>query len=130
TGGTCAAPADWVSTAVVTFTGANWDTGLVVRIRAVDDFVNQDPQTSVLTHTVVVDSDPLRDTAYTFAKQLLAVDTYDDDTPNVVVAETGDSTLLLKNGKPCSDSSSPCDDYSIRLTQQPTGNVTIAIVGD
>ena len=28
------------------------------------------------------------------------------------------------------DASKPCDDYTIRLTQQPTGNVTVSIVGD
>src|SRR5262249_35206071 len=80
--------------------------------------------------SVVLDSTPNLDTSYTFANELLAVDVYDNDTPNVVVAETGDRTLLLNSHAPCTDASKPCDDYSLRLTEQPTGNVTVSIVGD
>ncbi len=130
TNGSCAADTDWSSTATVVFDGSNWNSGFEVRVRAVDDFVPQDPQTSVITHTVVQDGTPNLDLSYTFPKQLLAVDVYDDDTPNVVVDETGGSTLLLNNGKPCTDPSKPCDDYSVRLTEKPTGTVTLSIVGD
>src|SRR5262249_49558813 len=131
TGGvTCANDADWSSTTSVLFDGTNWSAGTEIKVRAVNDFVPQDPQTSVVTHALVQDGTPNLDLAYTFPKQLLAVDVYDDDTPNVVVAETGGSTVLLNNGLPCSDQSKPCDSYTMRLTQQPTGNVTVSIVGD
>ncbi|MFL6033947.1 MAG: hypothetical protein ACJ74I_02620, partial [Gaiellaceae bacterium] len=122
---------NWVSTAVVTFDSTTWKSGIVVKVRAVNDFVPQDPQTSVLKHTIVTTPYANQDTSYNaVAQQLLAVDTYDDDTPNVVVTETGGSTVLLNNGLACSAASKPCDSYTIRLTEQPAGNVTVAIVGD
>ena len=69
--------------------------GVLVKVRAVDDFVPQDPQTSVITHTIVDDAVRRTTTRATTRRRSSCsrVDIYDDDTPNVVVAESGGSTL-------------------------------------
>ena len=86
-----------------TFDSTNWESGIVVKVRAVNDFVPQDPQTSVLTHTIVDDAvrQPATRATTRRASSCSRSTRYDDDTPNVVVAETGGSTLLLNNGQPC-----------------------------
>ena len=108
---------------VATFDEDDWDIPLLLVVRADNDFVVQDPFTAVLEHTVVVDvSDATIDATYVFATQLLGVDFYDDDSPNVVVVESGGSTVLVENGA--------TDDYDIRLTQQPTAPVDVAVLTD
>jgi Mg-chelatase subunit ChlD len=54
---------------------------------------------------------------------LLGVEVIDNDTPGVVVLESGGVTQLIKG-------SATGDDYTVRLTMQPTADVRLAIVTD
>ncbi|MGB7962679.1 MAG: hypothetical protein WCF12_06920, partial [Propionicimonas sp.] len=100
----------------VTIAAGAWQTGVPLTLHAVDDFVRQDPHTLTLSFGVVstlyADATPARIDALV----------HDDDTPGVVVVETGGGTHVVLNGAN--------DSYAIRLTQQPDADVQVAIVTD
>ena len=52
----------------------------------------------------------------------LSVTVYDDETPGVVVQETGGSTVVVENGAN--------DSYRVRLTSAPSGDVTLTMRTD
>ncbi|MGB7818284.1 MAG: Calx-beta domain-containing protein, partial [Ornithinibacter sp.] len=99
-----------------------WQTGVLVTLHAVDDFVRQDPHTTTIT------------AAATSANYLAALTdridalVVDDDTPGIVVVETGGRTLVVAGDT--ASGAGPGDSYDIRLTQNPGTEVKVAAVTD
>ncbi|MCW2950717.1 MAG: hypothetical protein JWN41_1730, partial [Thermoleophilia bacterium] len=104
-----------VSPATVTLNSSNWNTGLDVTVHAVDDAVDEGVHTGTITHTVA--------SANSFFNGITApsdvVDIVDNDTSGVTVSETGASTDVAESGA--------TDTYDVKLTSQPTADVTITL---
>ena len=98
-----------------------WATGVVVTLNAVNDFVRQDPHTTTLTATSSYAG------ALTARIDALVID---DETPGVVVIESGGRTLVVAGDTV--NGPGPGDSYDIRLTQNPGAGTpaTVAAVTD
>ena len=116
-------------TKTITFTAADLDWNRPVRmvVTARQDFRREDVGATVITHRLDL-SPATADPAYLFASQSVAVDVYDDDTPGVLVYETGGSTLVILGDTTSGPGAT--DTYTIRLTKAPNGTVTIALLTD
>jgi len=106
--------------AFLTFTSANWMTAQNVFVSAVDDADLEGLELSTLLHQISSDGlvygSGLSDVA-------LDVSVFDDEAPSVIVRETGGSTVVTKDG-------TDVDSYWIRLTSQPTDDVTLTLTTD
>jgi Ca2+-binding RTX toxin-like protein len=105
----------------ITIKAGQWQTGVLVTLVAVDDFVRQDPHTTTITATS------------TYAGALAArIDAllHDDETPGIVVIESGGRTLVVAGDT--TTGPGPGDSYEIRPTQNPGAGtpVNVAIVTD
>ena len=103
----------------ITFDASNWYVPARITVSATADSVREDPGTTAVTFS--------RDAAttaagYAFDDRRVGVEVLDDDTPGVVVLESGGSTGVTLGG--------PGDDYTIRLTKQPLASVRVAILTD
>jgi len=110
----------------IRFNAGNWNDAVRVGIQARDDFRREDPGTAVISFER--DDTLSLDAGYIFPNLrsgtgLLAIEVIDNDTAGVVVQESNNSSQLIKG-------SAATDDYTIRLTQQPTANVQVAILTD
>jgi hypothetical protein len=110
----------------ITFTAADWNIPVLVRIGARDDSREQDPFTAVLRF----DRDASTTAAdYLFpnlrsGRGLIPIEVIDNDTPGAVVLESDGSTLLIK------DDPTGTDEYFVRLTLQPEQNTQLAVLTD
>ncbi len=111
----------------ITFTAANWNAPVRIVTTARQDFRREDPGNTTITHRVDT-TVPDADTTYTFADQRVDVEALDDDTPGVLLYETGGQTIVIKGDT--TSGPGPGDTYTLRLTKQPNGNVTIALLTD
>ncbi|MEO6651293.1 MAG: hypothetical protein ABIP17_01380, partial [Ilumatobacteraceae bacterium] len=108
----------------VTLTGGSsgtWQTGVRVTVHAINDFVRQDPHYTTIAITAF--------SGYVGALPAI-VDALiiDDDTAGVVTIESGGRTLVSAGDT--TTGPGPGDDYAIRLTQEPTDDVRVALVTD
>lgn len=120
----------------VEFNAGNWNTPLIVEAHARYDLEFEDPTNTAITHTVSTNG--TTDAAYlTIASNLgvasafsqrIDVQVVDDENSGVFITETGGKTLVsfgdIVNGPGDGDS------YFIRLTNQPTNDVKIALLTD
>ena len=113
----------------ISIPAANWQSGVVVTVTAVDDATRQDPHDTTIAIAVVDASTP--DTGYKAAADArLDARVIDDDTAGVVVVETGGRTLVTACGNPACTVPGAGDGYGLRLTKQPTAPVTVALLTD
>ena len=105
----------------VTLDSLNWETGVRVTVQAVDDFVRQDPHYTTITLEAIQGYDGA-------AEVIVDALVIDNDTAGVVTIESGGGTLVSAGNT--TDGPGPGDDYEIRLTQQPTDTVRVALVTD
>lgn len=101
------------------FAPADWNVPQTVELRAVDDDVAEGAHTGHVRHTVAsldLDYDGI-------AASDLAVEIRDNDSPNVVLIESGGSTRVSEAG-PTSDA------YTLVLGSQPTGDVRVQVEPD
>ena len=108
-----------LSHSTITFGALDWFIPVRVTVTAAPDFRREDPHTTGIT---IARDSATTDAGYAFADQRIGVRVLDDDTPGVIVTESGTSTVVTAGG--------PGDDYTIRLTQKPTANVQVAILTD
>ncbi|HSG90608.1 MAG TPA: hypothetical protein VLA56_15440 [Pseudomonadales bacterium] len=104
----------------VTFDASNAATGQLITVRAVDDLVRENRESSRITHRFSSD-----DPVYAEAASVdLDVRVEDDDTPRVLVTESDGGTRVITGGAG--------DDYRLRLTQAPAAGetVTVQLFGD
>ncbi|HEY3922827.1 MAG TPA: hypothetical protein VGL76_12045 [Gaiellaceae bacterium] len=112
----------------VTFNASNWFIPVLITVNARNDFATEDPQSVALVHTIdpTGTTDPLYlaaapdGTSQEVLERIYAT-VIDDESPGVFVLQSGGSTLVTP---------STTDDYTLRLTSQPTADVQIAIVTD
>lgn len=112
--------AEVTTPASLTFTSANWDTPQTVTVDAVDDAVAEGPHTDTIMHSV-----SSSDTDYSNAGTPVpdvVVSITDNDTPAIVLTESGGGTAVTEGGA--------TDSYTLVLTTQPTDDVTIAVTPD
>ncbi len=106
-----------VSTALVTFTPANWNVAQTVTVTGVDDAVQDGNQTTTVTVSVnTANSDDAWDG---LAASTVSVTTTDDDTAGFTVIESGGSTDVGESGT--------TDTFTVVLDAQPSSNVEIDV---
>ena len=120
----------------LTFDASTWSSAIEIGIRAYDDLTREDPATAVVKFACAAVSSATCGAAGPYPLQnlrsgsgLLDIEVIDDDSAGVVPVESAGSTLVVGCGPP------PCvapatDDYTLRLTKAPTGDVTIAVLTD
>ena len=107
----------------LTFTSTNWNTPQTVTLTAADD-TNGTPESATITHTA---SGP---TEYASVQATITANTTDDDAPSFVFDADPDTAndqagpLALEE---LQSSSTNSDDYTVRLSAQPTQTVTATI---
>jgi hypothetical protein len=115
----------------IDFTSLNWETPVIVSVKARDDADPEDPQTAVITFTQDTDASDADGGAtvdlsgdYVFPNLRsgtgrTAVTVIDNETAGVVVVETGIGTLVVKCGDSACSIPGPTDSYYLRLTKRP-----------
>lgn len=109
--------AQLTTSANLTFTPGNWHIAQNVTVTAVDDAVAEGAHTGTITHAA---SGGGYD-GVTIAGVLASI--ADNDNAGVTIVESGGSTAVTEGG-------GATDAYSIVLTSQPSGTVTIAVAPD
>ncbi|WP_157100266.1 hypothetical protein [Rhodoplanes sp. Z2-YC6860] len=105
----------------LTFTADNWNKPQYVVVSASDDSVVEGTVLSTITHQIT--STGGKYSAFPSAgSPKLTVTVYDDETPGLIVQETDGSTTVVENGAN--------DSYSVRLTSQPSSDVTLTMRAD
>ena len=107
----------------LTFTAADWDKPQLVVVSATDDSVVEGTELATITHQITSTGgkySAFPSTAY----PKLTVTVYDDETPGLVVQETGGSTVVVDDGT--------TDTYRVRLTSAPAqgSDVTLTMRTD
>ncbi|MFL5327544.1 MAG: DUF4347 domain-containing protein [Gemmataceae bacterium] len=99
----------------LTFTPANWSTPQFITVTGVDDFVDDGDQ----AYTIIVGAAASKDGKYngTDANDVSATN-LDDDTAGIFVSPTAGLITTEAGGT---------DQFTVVLTSQPTGNVTISM---
>jgi Ca2+-binding RTX toxin-like protein len=100
------------------FDSTNWNVPQTVNVRALDDGVRENRGRSTIAHTITSD-DPAFSSAEAGEVRVAVVD---NDSAGLLITESDGTTRLIKNGAG--------DSYTVRLTQQPTGPVTVTLLGD
>ena len=96
----------------LTFTAGNWNTAQTVTVTASQD-ADAANDTATLTHTASGGD-------YASVSNTLPVTVTDNDTPDIVLSETG---LTVTEGDAAGSS------YTVKLATEPTGSVSVAITG-
>jgi hypothetical protein len=108
----------YASSVNLTFTAANWNVPQTIRVRAIDDAIDEaDPHQSTIEHQIVSG-----DSTYTPALPIVSVtaDVADDDTRGVTVSPTN----VYVNEE---DAGNETDTYTIVLDSEPTASVTVKV---
>lgn len=106
-----------VAPQTLTFTTASWNVPQTVTVTGIDDDVDDDNQTSVITVSVLDESS---DNAFdSLADKSVVVSTIDNDTAGTTVSPTT-GLLVIEGGQ--------TDSVEIVLNTQPTADVTIDLV--
>src|SRR5262249_19336633 len=100
----------------VTFTPANWNVPVLVKVAALDDFAREDAHDTLITHAVLPGS--AAEYVAQAAKQRLDVRVLDNETAGVVVTESDGKTLVTLGDRK-THTSGPGDSYTLRLTSAP-----------
>jgi Ca2+-binding RTX toxin-like protein len=103
---------------VVSFSGGDW-TPFTVQVTAVDDGTPENQLFTTITHTISSSGGSYDLVAGSVSE--LDVDVRDNDAGNVIVTQTGGSTLI---------DATHSDTYTLRLSKQPTAEVTIQLLTD
>lgn len=105
-----------VAPASLSFDASNYQTGQTITVTGVDDAVVDTNQMASIVIGPATSADP----AYSgVTGSAVIVTNLDDESPNIIVSESGASSLTSENGT--------TDTYSIVLTQNPAANVTINV---
>ena len=100
---------------VLTFTAMNWDMAQTVTVTGTDDSTAEGDETVTLAHAIASTDDSAYDA---LADQNVTVTVQDDDAVGVMIAPT---TLTVTEGSSM--------DYSVELTSEPAGDVTVTVSG-
>ena len=98
----------------MTFTASNWNTAQTVTVSAADD-LNSASESATLTHT----ASAAASSEYAGLAAMLTASSADNDAPSLTVSPT--RLTVSENGSAAT--------YSIRLGTQPSGEVTVAVLG-
>lgn len=107
-----------LSSGLLTFTSANWDSPQTITVTAVDDDAVEGNHASTVTH--VADSSDTSYAGLTIAD--LTVTISDDDAAGVTISASGGTTVVSESGT--------TDTYTVVLTSQPAATVTFSITTD
>ncbi|AFY85156.1 DUF4347 domain-containing protein [Oscillatoria acuminata] len=107
-----------VSVPSITFTPGNWNVPQTVTVTGVDDAV-ADGNITYTIQTTVTSTDSIYSS---INPNDVSVTNIDNDTPNILVTQSGGSTAVTEGGT--------TDSYQLVLTSAPTANVNITITPD
>ena len=115
-----------VSDSTLTFTSSDWDTAQTVTLTAADDD-NAVPESATIAHAAATATT----SEYTNVRAALTANTTDNDTAGFVF-DADPSTGNVDDAGPLaldelSTSATNSDDYTVRLTAEPTQTVTVTI---
>ena len=109
----------------------NWGTTQTVYIQALHDDALEGDETAVISHSIVVTSPDMSNAA---VKSIAAtkpdsvlVDVADDDAGGLIITPSSNGNLVVE-GQP--GAGQQTDSYTVRLTSQPTGTVTVNLAPD
>ena len=98
----------------LTFDSSNWNVAQTVMVTAVDDAVVEGNHTSTITHTVET-----YDYDYENIPITNVTVNINDANPGIIITESGGSTYIVEDGV--------TDTYTVKLSTEPTADVTISI---
>src|SRR5437899_10299395 len=100
-----------------------------ITVRARNDFVTEDPQSTTLLHTVTTTNDADYNAAKATISARISALSIDDETPGVFLLESNGRTLVVACGNPptCTAPGTGAR-YTVRLTQAPVAPLTVAAV--
>jgi hypothetical protein len=110
----------------VTFTTANWNTPVVIKLSAVDDSAPQDPHDTMVLHHVTSGAPEYTNATTGAADQSLDVRVIDNDTPGLLVQAPSDM-VVQKCGNPACTIPGPAQTYTLRLTKAPAPLTTVSV---
>ena len=111
----------------ITFDAASSVSGINIDVTAADDGMREDFKRSFVNAAVTATSGA---DIYNGQLAQLAVSVYDNDAPGVLVLQSNGSTQVVKDDPSTAGDQSVDDTYTVRLTQAPAADVTIAINTD
>ena len=115
------------------FDRTNWFIPQTITITAPDDALAEGLRSVEIKHSVIQGVSAEDGGEYDgIAVRSLHVDVVDNDSPGILVAETGGDTVVAEAGEvdPSGNVLSASDNYSVVLTKQPSSNVTVTIHTD
>ncbi|MCR9144973.1 MAG: DUF1554 domain-containing protein [bacterium] len=105
--------------ATLAFSAADWNTPRTVTVTGVDDGLLDGSQ----NYSILIAAAESTDAGYAGVDpDDVPLTNLDDDTPGVLLTQTGGATAAIEGGA--------TDSYSMELTSQPTANVTVTITPD
>ena len=113
--------------ATLQFDSSNWLAGLNINVTAVDDATREDFKRSFVNAAVTAVSGAA---PYAGQAAQLAVAVYDNDRAGVLILQSDGSTNVVKDDPNTAQDESVADTYTVRLTQAPGADVTIAVNTD
>ena len=116
----------------ITYSATDWSRAVLIGIEARDDARKEDPAVAVINFTR---NAATTDAAYVFPNfragpQSLTVEVIDNDTAGVLTLQSNNNTLLIGGTDRTQGTTELRDGYGIRLTQQPTSEVKVALLTD
>ena len=119
---------------LISFNGANWFMPVRVKVTARDDARREDPQSAQISFVRDASTvDPLGRYVFPNLRSgtgLTEVEVIDDETAGAVIVESGTGTIVGKCGNAGCTLPGDSDDYTIRLTKRPLGDVSAAVLTD
>ncbi|HET9217470.1 MAG TPA: Calx-beta domain-containing protein, partial [Terriglobia bacterium] len=117
----------------IRFDQSNWDSPVRVGIQARDDMTREDAATAIISFqrdAVLTEDDNYIFPNLRSGTGLLDIEVIDNETAGAVVIESGGSSQLILDDTSTPADEGRTDDYTIRLTKQPSAVVDAAILTD
>ena len=106
-----------VSPNTVTFNSGNWSTPQTITLTAADDAIVENAHSGIVTHSAAISTDA---NFVGLPVPALTASITDNDGPRVILAETDGTTTAAEGGS--------TDTFSIKLSEVPSGTVTVNLV--
>jgi hypothetical protein len=106
-----------VSPNTVTFNSGNWSTPQTITLTAADDATVENAHSGIVTHSAAISTDA---NFVGLPVPALTASITDNDGPRVILTETDGTTTAAEGGS--------TDTFSIKLSEVPSGTVTVNLV--
>ena len=108
------------ATNTLTFDSTNWNDAVLMTVAAVDDAVAENAMVSGIQHTATGG----------YASARFDVQVVDNDSAGLLIDQSGGTTLVVADDLATAGDEATTDTYTVRLTKEPAGDVTVQMVPD